>query len=161
MLIAVISDTHRVAKYINIAKEYIKSADVLIHLGDNSEDIEELTKGFKGKVYGVRGNCDFTNNYPKENIIVLEGKKILITHGDLYGVKYSLTNLYYRAKEVEADIVLFGHSHIPIVEKHNDICLMNPGSISHGACMAKRSLGYIEIKEGKIAQIYTKEIKMI
>ena len=40
MLIAVISDTHRVAKYINIAKEYIKSADVLIHLGDNSEDIE-------------------------------------------------------------------------------------------------------------------------
>ena len=53
MLIAVISDTHRVAKYINIAKEYIKSADVLIHLGDNSEDIEELTNGFKGKVYGV------------------------------------------------------------------------------------------------------------
>lgn len=95
LLIAVISDTHRVAKYINIAKEYIKSADVLIHLGDNSEDIEELTKGFKGKVYGVRGNCDFTNNYPKESIIVLEGKKIFITHGDLYGVKLSLTSFIF------------------------------------------------------------------
>ena len=40
----------------------------------------------------------------------LRGKKIFITHGDLYGVKYGMTNIYYKGKEVGADIVLFGHS---------------------------------------------------
>ena len=160
MLIAVISDTHRVAKYINIAKEYIKSADVLIHLGDNSEDIEELTNGFKGKVYGVRGNCDFTNNYPKENIIVLEGKKIFITHGDLYGVKYSLTNLYYRAKEVEADIVLFGHTHEQLILNEDEIIFMNPGSISLPK-LRGRHIGYIDIENGNIKDVRLKEVKCL
>ena len=139
MLIAVISDTHRVAKYINIAKEYIKSADVLIHLGDNSEDIEELTKG-----------C----------IIVLEGKKIFITHGDLYGVKYSLTNLYYRAKEVEADIVLFGHTHEQIILNEDGIIFMNPGSISLPK-LRGRHIGYIDMNNGKIKDVRLKEVKCL
>ena len=139
MLIAVISDTHRVAKYINIAKEYIKSADVLIHLGDNSEDIEELTK---------------------ESIIVLEGKKIFITHGDLYGVKYSLTNLYYRAKEVEADIVLFGHTHEQIILNEDGIIFMNPGSISLPK-LRGRHIGYIDMNNGKIKDVRLKEVKCL
>ena len=93
MLIAVISDTHKMNRYINIAKDYIKNADVLIHLGDNSEDIDNLSEGFKGDVYCVRGNCDESNRYPKEQYIELEGFKIFFTHGDLYGVKRSVNML--------------------------------------------------------------------
>ena len=69
MRIAVISDTHRANKYINIAKDLIKDADILIHLGDNTDDVELLSNGFKGKVYAVAGNCDFSAKYPKEEII--------------------------------------------------------------------------------------------
>ena len=160
MLIAVISDTHRIKKYINIAKEYIKSADVLIHLGDNSEDIEDLTLGFKGEINGVRGNCDISNNYPKENIIVLEGKKIFITHGDSYGVKYSLNNLYYKSKEVEADIVLFGHTHEELILKEDGIIFMNPGSISLPR-LRGRHIGYIELDNGNVKDVYLKEVKCL
>ena len=75
LLIAVISDTHRMGRYIELGRKYIKEADVLIHLGDNSEDIEELIKDFKGDVYGVRGNCDYSNTYPTEQILDILGKK--------------------------------------------------------------------------------------
>lgn len=158
MLVAVISDTHRISTYINIAKEYIKSADVLIHLGDNVDDVEELTKGFKGKVYAVKGNCDFSNTYPKENVIILEDKKILLTHGDLYGVKYGLTNLYYRAKELEVDIVLFGHTHEHLLLKEDGIIFMNPGSISLPRSKG-RHIGFIELEKGNIKDVIIKEVK--
>ena len=54
MLIAIVSDTHRMIKYINSAKELIKGADILVHLGDNIEDVELLEEGFKGEVYEKR-----------------------------------------------------------------------------------------------------------
>ncbi|MGG7178800.1 metallophosphoesterase [Clostridium paraputrificum] len=158
MLVAVISDTHRMPKYIDIAKEYIKEADVLIHLGDNSEDIEELTREFNGQVYGVRGNCDFSNKYPKEQLINISGKRIFITHGDLYGVKYGMTNIYYKAKEVEADIVLFGHTHEQMIEEEGNIIFMNPGSISLPR-LKGRYIGYIKLEENKKPDIYLKEVK--
>ena len=122
LLIAVISDTHRMGKYIELGRKYIKEADVLIHLGDNSEDIKELTKDFNGDVYGVRGNCDYSNTYPTEQILDIMGKKIFLTHGHLYGVKNNLNNIYYRAKELNADIVLFGHTHENLIKGRRWYC---------------------------------------
>ena len=96
MLVAVISDTHRMSKYINLAKELIKDADILIHLGDNIEDVELLKQGFNGEVYAVAGNCDYSGKYPKENIIEINGKKIFFTHGDLYRVKRYMKSWHLR-----------------------------------------------------------------
>jgi putative phosphoesterase len=150
MLIAVVSDTHRLSKYIKLAKELIKDADVLIHLGDNVEDVEELESGFKGDVYAVVGNCDYSRKYPKENTIEINGRRIFFTHGDLYGVKTSLNNIYYRGKELKADIVLFGHTHENIIEEENNMILMNPGSISLPRVKG-RYVGFIDIdNKGKI-----------
>lgn len=159
MLVAVISDTHRMNRYINLAKEIIKDADVLIHLGDNIEDVESLESGFKGEVYAVRGNCDYSNKYPKEMIIELMGKKIFFTHGDLYGVKNGLNNIYFKGRELEADIVLFGHTHEAIIEKENNLILMNPGSISLPR-LKGRYVGFIDIKENGDVNPYLKEIKI-
>ena len=93
MLIAVVSDTHRSDAYVKSVKMLIKDADILIHLGDNVEDAEELEREFKGDVYIVAGNCDFSRKYPKDRLIDVEGKKIFMTHGDLYGVKMGLNNI--------------------------------------------------------------------
>lgn len=160
MLIAVISDTHRNEKYIEIAKKYISSADVLIHLGDNTEDIKELARDFKGDVYGVKGNCDFSNDYPKEQIINIYNKKIFITHGDLYGVKYGFNNIYYKAKEIGADIVLFGHTHQQLLIEEDGMVFMNPGSISLPR-LNGRYIGYINLEKEKEADIYLKEVKTL
>lgn len=158
MLIAVVSDTHGMSKYINLAKEVIKQSDILIHLGDNIKDMEILQQGFKGKVYGVAGNCDYSSKYPKEGIIEVNGKKIFFTHGDLYGVKSSMNNIYYRGKELSTDIVLFGHTHQQMIEKEKGMILMNPGSISLPRIKG-RYVGFINIDDNGNIDAYLKEVK--
>jgi putative phosphoesterase len=158
MLIAVISDTHRIIKYINSAKELIKGADILIHLGDNVEDVEILEQGFKGEVYAVAGNCDYSRKYPKETIIEVNGRKIFFTHGDLYGVKSSINNIYYRGKELVVDIVLFGHTHQQIIEKESGLILMNPGSVSLPKSKG-RCVGFIDINDTGKIDAYLREIR--
>ncbi len=158
MLIAVISDTHRMIKYINLAKELIKDADILIHLGDNVEDVEALEQGFKGEIYAVAGNCDYSRKYPKETIIEVNGRKIFFTHGDLYGVKSSINNIYYRGKELEVDIVLFGHTHQQIIEEESGLVLMNPGSVSLPKSKG-RCVGFIDINDTGKIDTYLREIR--
>lgn len=158
MLIAVISDTHRMKNYIDKAKKYLKEASIIIHLGDNIEDIECLKEGFKGDVYAVKGNCDLKNTFPTEQVIDIEGIRIFMTHGHNYGVKMSLNNLYYKAKEINADIVLFGHTHEHLIVEEDGITFMNPGSISLPRSMG-RYIGFIDISSGEIKDIYLKEVK--
>lgn len=159
MLVAVISDTHNNSSAINEVKKYISNADVLLFLGDGEEDIKVISDGFSGKVYAVSGNCDFAGKNPKEMVVEVLDKKIFICHGHRYNVKYEYNSIYYRGKELEVDIALFGHSHLPMIEEGEDLLLMNPGSVSHGIGPYKRSLGYIEIEEGKKTRAYIKEIK--
>ncbi|UZT06685.1 metallophosphoesterase [Clostridium sp. LQ25] len=159
MRIAVISDTHRADKYINLAKSLIKDADILIHLGDNIEDVDKLANGFKGKVYAVAGNCDFSSKYPKEGMIEVNGVKIFYTHGDLYGVKSSVTSIYYRGRELQANIVLFGHTHQQLIEKTEEVILMNPGSISLPHFKG-RYVGIIDIDDDGIVDTYLRELKI-
>ena len=158
MLIAVISDSHGNRISIDKVKKRISSADVLLFLGDGEEDLREITEEFKGEVYAVRGNCDFNGKYPEEMIIEIKGKKIFMCHGHKYGVKYGYNSIYYKGKEIGADIVLFGHSHLPIIEEYYGLTLMNPGSISHGMGRVDKTLGYIELEDDKEPIIYIKEV---
>lgn len=157
MLVAVVSDTHRSDSCVKSIKTLIKDADILIHLGDNVEDAEELEREFKGEVYIVAGNCDFSRKYPKDRLIDIEGKKIFMTHGDLYAVKMGLNSIYYKGREIEADIVLFGHTHQAMIERTNELILMNPGSPSLSR-LSKKSIGFISIDDGE-AEVYLKEIE--
>lgn len=158
MLIAVVSDTHRIRRYINLAKNMIKDADILIHLGDNTDDVDILSDGFDGEVYAVAGNCDFTTKYPKEGILEVNGRKIFYTHGDLYGVKSNINNIYYRGRELEADIVLFGHTHEQGIERTEDLILMNPGSVSLPR-LRGRYVGMIEIDDNGEIDTYLREVR--
>lgn len=157
MLIAVVSDTHRIKEYIEKAKAKIANADVLIHLGDNVDDIFELADGFQGEVYAVLGNCDCSREYPIERVIDIEGIKIFATHGHAYKVKYSLNNIYYRAQELGVDIALFGHTHQELIVNHGGITLMNPGSASLPRGK-ERSIGFIEIEENKEPRAYLESL---
>ena len=113
---------------------------------------------FKGEVYAVRGNCDTSKKYPKEMIIDVLGVKILITHGDLYNVKYEYNTIFYKGKEVGADIITFGHSHKALIDEYNGITIMNPGSVSLPYGRNNKTIGFIEIKENKEYDIYLQKI---
>jgi len=78
----------------------------------------------------------------------VEGYKIFLTHGHLYGVKSGLQNLYYKSKEEGADIALFGHSHIAVNEEIGGIVFLNPGSIGDKRSQKYYSYGVLELKDG-------------
>ncbi len=80
MKIAFISDTHHNERALKVASKYINNlkSDIVIHLGDCIEDVKLLEKTFKGEIYAVAGNCDFSNTYPKEDTITINGLKIFL-----------------------------------------------------------------------------------
>ncbi|SHH98042.1 metallophosphoesterase family protein [Clostridium grantii] len=149
MKIIILSDTHRYNYIFDKLKNIIKDADVLIHLGDNVQDVEELTMGFEGKVFNVRGNCDYNTRIPSEELIELEGQAIFITHGHYYGVKHSLLNLKTKAAEIGANIVLYGHTHISEIVFEEGVWIVNPGSPSL-ARDGFNSYAIITIENGRI-----------
>ena len=160
MLIAVISDSHNDIKAVEAVKQYIEKADALIFLGDGQEDLKRITSDFTGEVYAVKGNCDIGGVNPEEMLIEISSKRIFLCHGNNYGVKMDYNRIYYKAKSVEADIVLFGHTHIAMIEEYDGITLMNPGSIFLGYGKFRRSLGYIEILENGHVETWIKELKI-
>ena len=98
----------------------------IFHCGDSELPFDD--KLFLAWMNRVRGNCDFESKYPKEILHQLVGNTILAVHGHEHNVKSSLMELYYRAKEKDADIVLFGHSHLYGAEMKDGILFVNPGS---------------------------------
>lgn len=158
MKIAVISDSHYNENSIALIKQYLKDVDVLLHCGDGAPDIKHIETYFNGEIYAVRGNCDITLEYPLERVIEIMGKRIFITHGHMYNVKNEYNTIFYKGKEVDANIVLFGHTHKAIITSYDNLNIMNPGSISLPYGRDKRTIGFIELLEDKNIEMYLKEI---
>ncbi len=127
MRIFVLSDSHNsfnFAPFLEIAQK----ADMVIHCGDGTRDQEDLKNVLTCPFHYVKGNCDISGK--REEIIDILNHRILVTHGDVYGVKYSDSGLILKAKEVSADIVLYGHTHVPDITYKENIWLINPGSLT-------------------------------
>ena len=104
------------------------AVDVFIHCGDGVRDLEtaegDLLKHNKNiRIYAVRGNCDLSaQHYPLTETADLNGVRTLITHGHLYQVKHGLGKLSKAAREMQMQLVFFGHTHQAAVkEKHGVI----------------------------------------
>lgn len=121
----VLSDSHGLTKRLDdIVNRH--EVDLLIHCGDS--ELAHDSPHVNDFVI-VKGNCDWDDAFEEERIVEFEGLRIFVTHGHLYGVKSSLLKLQYRAKEVGADVVLFGHSHVAYCIQHDEQLFVNPGSI--------------------------------
>lgn len=141
MNIIVMSDTHGCRRRIQTLKGIIDESDLLIHLGDGYGDV----RAFRNKLQ-VAGNCDVAVG-DREIVTELDGIKVLIAHGDRYGVKQTLTRLAERAKDVGAAYAFYGHTHIPAIDKIDGVTLINPGSLSD---YAEPSYAYVSTVQGKI-----------
>ncbi|WP_251549443.1 metallophosphoesterase [Neobacillus muris] len=124
--VLVISDSHGLTEELEtIRKRHQMEVDLLIHCGDSQ--LMPDHKSIAG-YFTVAGNCDF-GPFPQELMTNVAGKKFFITHGHHYGVKSSLMNLKFKAEEVNADVVCFGHSHELGAELVGGTLFLNPGSI--------------------------------
>ena len=153
MRILVISDTHGDTNKAEEAIRSNKEINLIIHLGDYFRDAQKLSNLFPNiPIEYIYGNSDFMiDDVPAEKMLDVCGKKIFITHGHRYSVKWDYDKLFKKAEELHADILLFGHTHIPDIVKRNQYYVMNPGSTSDPRDDSDESYAIIEIDNGKLA----------
>ena len=148
MRIAVISDTHGMVGFAISKLRTMGKFDLILHLGDYCRDAEVISEKLNVKSIIVKGNGDIGTIYNEDEFIEVGGKKIFLTHGHRYGVHRNMNNLYYRGLELGADIILYGHTHVPLILKENGIIIMNPGSPTNPRGLeGKLTFGLIEIGE--------------
>ena len=105
----------------------------------------ELLNGMKDKIFCVRGNCDtevdqMVLDFPilaPYALIPLGERMLFATHGHIHNAA-SLPPLK------KGDIVLHGHTHIPIWEEHEGIFVLNPGSVTIPKAGSARSYMVLE-----------------
>ena len=142
MKILVFSDSHRSRGEMYDAIE-VHSPHQVIHLGDLLSDAEELSYTYPQlPICTVPGNCDGWTDAPLKKLITLGGVRILLSHGHLWGVKGGYDGAIAAARACEADILLFGHTHVAVCRQLEDgLWMMNPGS-------SRSSYGLIQIQDG-------------
>ncbi len=149
MKIAVLSDTHGNYPLAIKMLDRISDLDCIVHLGDVLHDADIIEQAYSTPVIKLAGNCDSTPKAKRELLLSLCGRSLFLSHGDLYRVKNGIDRIYEKASSVSADIVLYGHTHIPAVEKKGEILLVNPGSLKEAE--APQSLAIIHLNEKDVS----------
>ena len=151
MLIAVISDTHmpRGARRLpDACVERIAGADLLLHAGDFStlEVLHEF-EAIGPPVAGVHGNvdsADLRRLLPEERVVEAGGARIALLH-DAGPRTGRLARMRRRFGE-RADVVVFGHSHLPLHEQAPDgFQTFNPGSPTERRRAPAHTMGLIRV----------------
>ena len=146
MKFLVLSDSHgNIDNMLDAAD--LESPDVILHLGDNIADCAGVVRMFPEiTLRSVRGNCDRGYQGLDIDEFVLEGKRFMMTHGHLFSVKMGRDSIKKAAKERNTDILLFGHTHTPHHSTHENMTILNPGSIGSGT----KAYATLEIKNGVV-----------
>lgn len=126
----VVSDTHYKIDNLYFAVDEAGEIDGLIHLGDIEDYRSEVEEMVDCPCYIVPGNNDYFSGMSRERILEIGDHRILLTHGHRYQPYFSRTRLMEAAEGEGCDIVLYGHTHVPMVEEEGGITAANPGSLT-------------------------------
>jgi len=150
MNVAVLADTHipkRAKDLPQAAYEVLARAEAIIHAGDVLVQ-EFLTRLQQfAPVYAVQGNNDRELCLPTRLEITLEGVQIGVVHdsGKAKGRGRRL-----RRQFPEAQVVIFGHSHIAVNQYEDGLLLFNPGSATDRRRQPKHTMGMLVVRAGQI-----------
>jgi uncharacterized protein len=154
MLIAVISDTHlpRGARRLpDACVERIARSDLLLHAGDFSTlDVLRALEAIGPPLAAVHGNVDSAEVrrlLPEERVVEAEGARIAMVH-DAGSRTGRLERMRSRFGD-RADVVVFGHSHLPLHEEARDAFqIFNPGSPTDRRRAPTHTMGLIHVRDG-------------
>ncbi|MBO5033043.1 MAG: metallophosphoesterase [Lachnospiraceae bacterium] len=131
MKILIVSDTHRKNDNYMKVLQKLGKLDMVIHLGDieGSECIIQKAAGCPVEM--VAGNNDFFSDLPSEKTLQIGRYCVMITHGHRYYIGMGNEMLKKEAIARGADIVMYGHTHRPVIDISDEIIAINPGSLSY------------------------------
>ncbi len=122
--IGLISDTHGLLR--PGVHSALDGVELILHAGDvgGDEILHEL--GAIAPVLAVQGNTDPGGHpaLPRMQVLAIGGLRIHVSHGDELGVPNPVKLL----AAYDADIIVYGHTHRPLVERSGDRLVVNPGS---------------------------------
>ena len=155
MKIAVVSDTHMpkgTRALPDACVERLRAADLILHGGDivGRLFLEELL-ALGPPVEAVYGNMDSEELkalLPKERIVEAEGARIGMVHipGPRVGREARLL-----ARFPGCDAIVYGHTHVPEVERHEGVWILNPGSPTERRSAPERTMLELVVSRGKLA----------
>jgi len=155
-VIAIISDTHLPRGSRRLPAECVsrlRAADLIIHAGDlTAASLLEQLRSI-GEVAAVQGNADnvaVRALLPNRLELTVEDVRLGIVH-DAGAAQGRLERL--RRSFPEADAVIFGHSHIPLLERDPATCFQtfNPGSPTDKRRQPSYTMGWAQISAGEIS----------
>jgi putative phosphoesterase len=156
--VAVLADTHLLERQPRRrdlppeAWERLAASDVILHAGDVLDlgTLQRLNE--VAPTYAVLGNNDgaLVGILPHRRVIELAGVRVALIH-DSGGRTGRAARM--RRRFPDADLVVFGHSHIPYDELGVDgQILFNPGSPTTRRAQPTRTMGQLVLTEGRCAE---------
>ncbi|HBA68361.1 MAG TPA: YfcE family phosphodiesterase [Lachnospiraceae bacterium] len=131
MRILIVSDTHRQNKNYLKALEREKPLDMVVHCGDVEGSEYFISQSAGCPVEMIAGNNDYFSELPKEKTFQIGNYCVWLTHGHNYYVAMGNEILKEEAEARGADIVMYGHTHKPVVDIGKQLIAVNPGSLTY------------------------------
>ena len=154
MRLAIVSDTHlpRGKRALPAAcVERMAAADAILHAGDLMEaEVLQLLEGLGPPVHAVRGNVDsaaLQARLPATRVVAAAGARIAMLH-DSGPATGRLGRM--RRRFPDADVVVFGHSHIPLHEERDGFAIFNPGSPTERRRSPRHTMGMATVRDGRV-----------
>ena len=156
MRVVVLSDTHAPRRWKSCppkVAEHLRDADVILHAGDVCVPsvLDELAA--YAPVHVVSGNNDGPDvaawGAPETLELELDGLRIAMIHDS--GHKVGRTARMHR-RFPDADLVVFGHSHIPLDQTGDGVRIFNPGSPTDRRSQPHGTIGLLNIADGRLTE---------
>jgi len=148
-VVAVIADTHLPRGSRRLPDECLRrceAADLILHAGDlvAVSVLDEL--GSLGAVEAVYGNMDeppLREALPARHVVEVDGLRIGMVHipGPRAGREARLSGWF-----PDCHAVVYGHTHVPLVERHESLWILNPGSPTERRKASERSMLELRIE---------------
>jgi uncharacterized protein len=153
-LVALVADTHLPRGSRALPQECVDllaRADLILHAGDVTAAPVLEALGELGPLQAVYGNMDdpeLRSSLPKELVVEVAGARIGMVHipGPAAGRAARLA-----ARFPGCDAVVYGHTHLPEVSRHEGVWILNPGSPTERRKAPHRAMLLLEISSGAIA----------
>lgn len=168
MTILVLSDTHGMTDRVQEVLSRHTRSDALLFLGDGIRDLPDEVYSHPTRLFGgVRGNCDFFSpshakySFSDELLLNVDAYTVMMMHGHRHSVKSGTDAAIRYAASRGADILLYGHTHIPEerylpegseiggIRLKKPLHVFNPGSLGYPPDGVP-SFGVIEIRNGRL-----------